>query len=50
MCHKDFELTEITFEQRLIQDTDFCSTCFKDILSDRYNEEFTYDLSTVQIQ
>ena len=49
LCRQDFEPDEITFEQRLIEDTDFCSRCFKDILSDRYYEELTYNLSSIKI-
>lgn len=32
MCDGSFELSDRIFEQRLIEDTNFCEECFKDIL------------------
>jgi len=49
LCLRDFEATNTLFEQRLINDTEFCAQCFREILSDGYDVELTYDLSTIQI-
>jgi hypothetical protein len=49
MCQHDFEASDTTFEQRLIDDTSFCSRCFKDIMNDKYDDELTYNLSTVKV-
>jgi hypothetical protein len=49
LCLHDFEASDILFEQRLIGDIEFCARCFGEILSDRTDEDLTYDLSTIQI-
>jgi len=38
MCSLSFEPNERIFEQRLIDDSDFCLRCFKEILNADYNE------------
>jgi len=49
MCQFDFEPTDSIFEQRLIEDTSFCSRCFKDILSESYDESLAFNLSKIRV-
>lgn len=42
MCGFDFGLSERIFEQRLIEDTDFCGRCFKEIITKSEAEELGY--------
>jgi hypothetical protein len=44
MCSISFELTSQTFEQRLIDDNDFCPHCFKEIMDAEYDNDFELDL------
>jgi hypothetical protein len=40
MCSSSFELSEHGFEQRLIDDVDFCPRCWQDIMTMEYEESF----------
>jgi hypothetical protein len=44
ICSISFELTSQTFEQRLIDDNDFCPHCFKEIMDAEYDNDFELDL------
>jgi hypothetical protein len=42
ICGLDFEPSERTFEQRLIEDTDFCRKCFAGIMTAEYESDEGY--------
>lgn len=39
ICGGSFELSERLFEQRLIEDRDFCSRCWKEIMMMEYQSD-----------
>jgi hypothetical protein len=49
MCLHIFDQTDSTFEQRLIGDTAFCSSCFREIMSETYDEDLPFNLSVLGI-
>jgi hypothetical protein len=42
-----FELTSRNFEQRLIDDIDFCPHCFEDLMDADYDDESGLDLRPI---
>ena len=43
MCADSFGLESRIFEQRLVDDTDFCPRCFAEILNASYDDDINYD-------
>lgn len=43
MCAASFDLENRIFEQRLVNDTDFCPRCFSEILTASYDDDVNYD-------
>lgn len=39
LCGGTIDSDALTFEQRLINDEDFCRTCWNDIMHEEYEEE-----------
>ncbi len=44
MCSSSFDLSERVFEQRLIDDMDFCPRCWQDIMTMEYESESVFPI------
>jgi hypothetical protein len=47
MCFEEFDLSKITFEQRLVDDSSFCTRCWTDIMSGEYDSDLDFNLAEI---
>lgn len=47
MCLDEFDPSDVTFEQRLIEDCSFCKRCWTEIMKDEYDSDFEFGLMEV---
>jgi hypothetical protein len=47
VCSSSFEMSERIFEQRMIDDTDFCPRCFKEIMNTVYDSDTDHYLGSI---
>lgn len=45
MCSSEFDLSDATFEQLLVNDTFFCRRCWTDIMTNEYDSDYALQLS-----
>ncbi len=46
MCSSEFDASDTTFEQRLINDTCFCKKCWTDIMNREYEGDYVLQFSS----
>ena len=49
MCRELYKIEEITFEQRLIADEDFCPRCWNAVVNTTYDNDLDNDFSKIII-
>jgi hypothetical protein len=49
MCRDLYDAGEVTFEQRLVADEEFCQHCWSDIMTRTYDGELENDFSKLLI-
>ena len=49
MCRESYGIEDITFEQRLVADEDFCPRCWQGILTTTYDNDLENDFSKLRI-
>jgi hypothetical protein len=47
MCLEEFDLSDITFEQRLVQDDSFCKKCWTGIMNEGYDSDLEFNLMEI---
>ena len=45
MCSSEFDSSDTTFEQRLVDDTSFCIKCWMDIMTSEYDGDYVMRIS-----
>jgi hypothetical protein len=45
MCSAEFDPSETTFEQRLVDDSSFCKRCWTDIMTMEYDGDYVLQVS-----
>jgi len=44
MCLDEFDPSDVTFEQRLVEDDSFCKRCWTEIMKDEYDSDLEFSL------
>ncbi|HEX7033251.1 MAG TPA: hypothetical protein VF172_09650 [Nitrososphaera sp.] len=47
MCLYEFDPSDVTFEQRLVEDDSFCRRCWTEIMKGEYDNDLEFSLMEV---